>query len=131
MLLAFALYAGDAARMAAPYRNLFRWLSAILGVISPLGRRILEAIDGLPPIDREIFNLVRVGGVSLADAAQAVGMSKRTVQRRLGRILPHLWGILGGAVPPQGTERQSSITLQPRFIIARAAAGEQPPSYAA
>jgi Cu2+-exporting ATPase len=33
MLLAFALYAGDAAGMAAPYRNLFRWLSAILGVV--------------------------------------------------------------------------------------------------
>jgi RNA polymerase sigma factor (sigma-70 family) len=98
---------------------------------SPLGRRIVGAIDGLPRIDREIFNLVRVGGMSQADAAQVLGISERTVQRRLRRILPHLWGVLGGLEPPQGTERQKNSARWPNFVIAQAAAGEQSPRHAA
>jgi RNA polymerase sigma-70 factor (ECF subfamily) len=98
---------------------------------SPLGRRILEAIDGLPQIDREIFHLVRLGGMTQPDAAQVLGISERTVQRRLSRILPHLWGVLGGLEPPVGTELQRNRTLRPNFAGAQAAAGERSPRRAA
>jgi RNA polymerase sigma-70 factor (ECF subfamily) len=98
---------------------------------SPLGRRVLDAIDGLPRTDREIFNLVRVGGMTQPDAAQELGISERTVQRRLRRILPHLWGVLGGHEPPQGMELQRDRTLRPNFAGAQAAAGERSPRRAA
>jgi RNA polymerase sigma-70 factor (ECF subfamily) len=98
---------------------------------SPLGRRILEAIDGLPRIDQEIFHLVRVGGMTHPDAAQVLGISERTVQRRLRRILPHLWGVLGGIEPPQGMELQRNRTLRPNFAGVQAAAGERSPRRAA
>jgi RNA polymerase sigma-70 factor (ECF subfamily) len=98
---------------------------------SPLGQRILDAIDGLPRVDREIFNLVRLGGMTQPDAAQELGISERTVQRRLRRIMPHLWGVLGGLEPPQGTELQRNRTLRPNFAGAQAAAGERSPRRAA
>jgi RNA polymerase sigma-70 factor (ECF subfamily) len=49
--------------------------------------RILAAIDGLPEEERETFYLVRVQGMSQPDAAGVLGVSTRTVQRRLVRTL--------------------------------------------
>jgi RNA polymerase sigma-70 factor (ECF subfamily) len=53
--------------------------------LSPNGRRILGAIEGLPEEEREVFDLVAVQGLSQAEAATVVGVSQKTVQRRLNR----------------------------------------------
>jgi RNA polymerase sigma factor (sigma-70 family) len=53
--------------------------------ISPNTRRMLEAIEGLPEEEREAFSLVRIQGMSQPDAAAVLGVSTKTVQRRLNR----------------------------------------------
>jgi RNA polymerase sigma-70 factor (ECF subfamily) len=55
--------------------------------LRPAGRRILEAIDRLPEDEREVFGLVRVQGLMQGEAAAVLGVSVRTVQRRLNRSL--------------------------------------------
>ena len=52
---------------------------------SPDGRRMLGAIDGLPEDEREVFDLVGIQGLTHAEAAVVVGVSEKTVQRRLNR----------------------------------------------
>jgi RNA polymerase sigma-70 factor (ECF subfamily) len=51
------------------------------------GRSMLEAVDSLPDEEREAFELVRVGGLTYAEAAEVLGVSGKTVQRRLNRSL--------------------------------------------
>src|SRR5258708_1694226 len=51
-------------------------------VLTPDGRRILEVIDNLPEDEREVFGLVRVQGLTQAAAAQALGLTATTLQRR-------------------------------------------------
>ena len=53
--------------------------------LTPEGRRILGAIEGLPEPEREAFELVRIQGLTHGEAAEVVGVSERTVQRRLNR----------------------------------------------
>jgi RNA polymerase sigma-70 factor (ECF subfamily) len=53
--------------------------------LSPDGRRMLGAIEGLPEDEREVFDLVGIQGLSHAEAATVVGVSEKTVQRRLHR----------------------------------------------
>jgi RNA polymerase sigma-70 factor (ECF subfamily) len=101
------------------------------GQFSPFGRRILEAIDGLPQVDRNIFDLVRVRGMTQVVAAEVLGISKRTVQRRLGRILPHLWAELGAMQPSPEATLQRNRPLGVRFMDADATAFEQSPRHAA
>jgi RNA polymerase sigma factor (sigma-70 family) len=55
--------------------------------LTPDARRILEAIDGLPPDEREAFCLVRVQGLMQEEAAEVLGASIRTAQRRLNRAV--------------------------------------------
>jgi RNA polymerase sigma-70 factor (ECF subfamily) len=64
------------------------------------GRRILAAIDGLPEDEREAFDLVHVQGLSQPEAAEVLGISVRTVQRRLNRSLVFLSKELGDLRPP-------------------------------
>ena len=54
-------------------------------VLTPNARRMLEAIDGLPEDEREAFNLIRVQGLTHPEAAEVLGVSVATVQRRLNR----------------------------------------------
>ena len=54
-------------------------------LLSPDARRMLRAIDGLPEDEREVFDLVRIQGLTQAEAAGVVGVSVKTVQRRLNR----------------------------------------------
>jgi RNA polymerase sigma-70 factor (ECF subfamily) len=54
-------------------------------VLSQDARRMLTAIEDLPEEDREVFELVRIQGLTHADAAAVVGVSVKTVQRRLNR----------------------------------------------
>jgi RNA polymerase sigma-70 factor (ECF subfamily) len=56
-------------------------------VLTPDGRRMLEAIDQLPEDEREAFGLVRVQGLTHGEAAEVLGVSAKTVQRRLNRSL--------------------------------------------
>jgi RNA polymerase sigma-70 factor (ECF subfamily) len=53
--------------------------------LGPEARRILEAIEGLPEDEREAFSLIRIQGLTQAEAAGLLGISSRTVQRRLNR----------------------------------------------
>jgi RNA polymerase sigma-70 factor (ECF subfamily) len=53
--------------------------------LSPDGRRMLGAIESLPEDEREAFDLVGIQGLTHAEAAGVVGVSEKTVQRRLNR----------------------------------------------
>jgi RNA polymerase sigma-70 factor (ECF subfamily) len=54
---------------------------------SPDGLRMLRAIGELPDEEREVFDLVRVQGMTQAEAAGVLGVATKTVQRRLNRGL--------------------------------------------
>ena len=69
--------------------------------LSPEGRRMLEAIDRLPEGEREAFDLVRIQGLTQAEAAQVLGVSAMTVNRRLNRGLELLAEALGDLRPDQ------------------------------
>jgi RNA polymerase sigma factor (sigma-70 family) len=56
-------------------------------VLTPDGRRMLEAIDQLPEEEREVFGLVRIQALTHSEAAEVLGVSAKTVQRRLNRSL--------------------------------------------
>jgi RNA polymerase sigma factor (sigma-70 family) len=53
--------------------------------LSPAGHRMLRAIGELPEEEREAFDLVRIQGMTQAEAAQVLGVSVVTVKRRLDR----------------------------------------------
>ena len=55
--------------------------------LSPDGLRMLRAIEELPEDEREVFDLVRIQGMTQAEAAQVLGVSAVTVKRRLSRGL--------------------------------------------
>jgi RNA polymerase sigma factor (sigma-70 family) len=55
--------------------------------LTPDGCRMLQAIDELPEDEREAFGLVHMQGLQQGEAAEVLGVSIRTVQRRLNRSL--------------------------------------------
>ena len=72
--------------------------------LGPEARRVLEAIEGLPQDERDAFGLVRIQGLTQTEAAEVLGVSSKTVQRRLNRGLLLLSQRLddlrpGGATP--------------------------------
>jgi RNA polymerase sigma-70 factor (ECF subfamily) len=69
----------DEERVSAP--------AASGSVLTPDGRRMLEAIDRLPEEEREAFGLVRIQALTQGEAAEVLGVSAKTVQRRLNRSL--------------------------------------------
>lgn len=50
-------------------------------------RRMLDAIETLPEEEREVFELLRIQGVSYAESANLLGVSESTIHRRLNRAL--------------------------------------------
>ncbi len=50
-------------------------------------RRMLDAIEALPEGEREALDLIRIHGMTHAAAAELLGVSLKTVQRRLQRSL--------------------------------------------
>jgi RNA polymerase sigma-70 factor (ECF subfamily) len=46
-------------------------------------RRMLEAIEALPDDEREVFSLVRIQGLAQTEVAELLGVSAKTIQRRL------------------------------------------------
>ena len=83
--------------------------------VSPNARRILEAIESLPEEEREVFSLVRIQGMAQTEAADLLGVSAKTVRRRLTRCLLLLAEKLGDLQPPlpadMGARQQSEETL--------------------
>jgi DNA-directed RNA polymerase specialized sigma24 family protein len=68
--------------------------------------RILAAIEELPEEDQEVFHLIRLQGLTHAEAAEVVGVSAKTIQRRLHRGVIRLGELLADlrpdATPPDG-----------------------------
>ncbi len=69
--------------------------------LTPNGRRMLEAIDNLPEDEREVFDLVRIQGLTHGEAATVLGVSAKTVQRRLHGSLLLLEEQLDDLRPPE------------------------------
>ena len=67
--------------------------------ITPRARRILDAIERLPAEEREAFDLVRIQGLSLAEAGRVLGVSPPTVMRRVNRSLDSLASTLADLRP--------------------------------
>lgn len=55
--------------------------------LSPNALRMLDAIESLPEEEREVFSLVRIQGMTHQEVAEILGISTKTVQRRLNRGL--------------------------------------------
>lgn len=68
-------------------------------VLSPKAARILETIESLPDDEREVFDLVRIQGMTHLEAAELLQVSEKTVQRRLNRSLIFLTDKLGDLLP--------------------------------
>jgi RNA polymerase sigma-70 factor (ECF subfamily) len=56
-------------------------------VLSPNAKRMLDAIEQLPDDEKEAFGLVRIQGMNQIEAAQLLGISAKTIQRRLNKSL--------------------------------------------
>lgn len=67
--------------------------------LSPDCRRMIEAIETLPTDEREVFDLVRVQGLTQVEAAEVLGVVVKTVKRRLDRGLRLLTEQLGDLRP--------------------------------
>jgi RNA polymerase sigma-70 factor (ECF subfamily) len=70
--------------------------------LTPGCRRMLAAIDALPEAEREVFDLVRIQGLTQAEAGQVLGVSAATVNRRLNRGLQLLLEALEDLRPSEG-----------------------------
>jgi len=73
--------------------------SSSVSGLTPNGRRMLEAIDSLPELEREAFCLVRLQGITQTEAAELQGVAVSTVKRRLERGLRLLTKKLGDLRP--------------------------------
>ena len=67
--------------------------------LTPGTQRILAAIEALPDDEREAFDLIRIQGMTQPEAAALLGVSAKTVQRRLNRGLVLLTGKLADLQP--------------------------------
>ena len=76
--------------------------------LGPAARRMLDAIDRLPGDEHEALNLVRIHGMTHAEAAEVLGVSTKTIQRRLHRALilltEELDGLRPGPIPAGGAD---------------------------
>jgi len=75
--------------------------------LSADSRRMLDAIDHLPDDEREVFSLVRIQGLSHGEVAEVLGVSTKTVQRRLHRSMVLLSDALSDLRP--GSASSSTV----------------------
>jgi RNA polymerase sigma factor (sigma-70 family) len=75
--------------------------------LSPDGLRMLQAIEDLLDEEREAFDLVRIQGMTQVEAAEVLGVSRKTVQRRLDRALLTLSEALDDLRPDRESPRES------------------------
>jgi RNA polymerase sigma factor (sigma-70 family) len=73
------------AAAALPEAGVAAQPSSTASGLTPDGRRMLGVIEGLPEVEREVFDLVGIQALTHAEAAAVVGVSEKTVQRRLNR----------------------------------------------
>ncbi len=66
--------------------------------------RMIEAIENLAEREREVFELIRIQGISQTEAAELLQVSAKTVQRRLNRGLLILTQQLGDLRPPDAEQ---------------------------
>jgi RNA polymerase sigma-70 factor (ECF subfamily) len=66
-------------------------------------RRMLAAVEALPEDAREAFNLVRIQGMTKGEAAAVLGVSEKTVKRRLSRCAARLTALVGDVVAGEET----------------------------
>jgi RNA polymerase sigma factor (sigma-70 family) len=75
--------------------------------LTPVAGRIIGVINSMGEEEREIFELVRIQGLTHAEAAKVVGISTKTVQRRLSRalflLLEQLKDLRPSSDPPPAT----------------------------
>ena len=69
--------------------------------VNPEYLRMLNAIDQLPAEEREVFELVRIQGLTQPEVAEVLGVSTRTVQRRLNHSLQSLAELLEDLRPDE------------------------------
>jgi RNA polymerase sigma-70 factor (ECF subfamily) len=69
--------------------------------------RILQAIESLPEEEREVFELVRIQGMSHTEVAELIGVATKTIQRRLNRGLLLLTEKLGDLKPAEPDPKAS------------------------
>lgn len=69
--------------------------------VTSTASRVLGALEGLPDDEREVFNLVRLQGMTQAEAAVVIGCATKTIQRRLNRGLLLLSEQLRDLVPTE------------------------------
>ena len=83
--------------------------------LGPDARRMLRAIESLPEDEREAFDLVRIQGLTHAEAASLIGVAVKTVQRRLNRARLLLAEELADLRPaaPDGTPKPPGDTPSP------------------
>lgn len=55
--------------------------------LSPSTVRMLDAIENLPEDEREVFDLVRIQGLTHTEAGEILHVSTKTIQRRLNSAL--------------------------------------------
>lgn len=68
--------------------------------VGMVASRMLGAIEALPDDEREVLELVRMHGLTHGEAAEVLGVSTKTVQRRLNRALHILADSLPDFPPP-------------------------------
>jgi RNA polymerase sigma factor (sigma-70 family) len=78
--------------------------------LTPNGRRMLAAIDHLAEDDREVFSLVRLHGLTHVETSEVLGVSAKTVQRRLNRALLLLAEQLDDLRPPEEPSGDTETT---------------------
>ena len=76
--------------------------------LTPVARRMFQAIDDLPEEEREVFSLIRIQGMTHAEVAEMIGVSTKTVQRRLNRSLVLLTEKLGDLRPAEAVAEASA-----------------------
>ncbi len=69
--------------------------------LSQNAHKMLKAIEDLPEIEREVFSLVRIQGMSQTEAAEVMEVSSKTIQRRLNRSLVLLSEMLSDQQPDE------------------------------
>jgi RNA polymerase sigma factor (sigma-70 family) len=83
-------------------------------ILSQDARRMLDAIDGLPEEEREVFELVRIQGLTQTEVAGVTGVSVKTVQRRLNRARLLLAEKLADLRPATPSESMDSAGDTPK-----------------
>tara|TARA_R110000744_G_scaffold112179_2_gene210419 strand:- start:15172 stop:15825 length:654 start_codon:yes stop_codon:yes gene_type:complete len=78
-------------------------------VVSPNALRIFGAIDELPDDEREVFDFVKIQGLTHTEAAELIGVTTKTIQRRLNRALLNLSATLSDLDPDQIPQGEMSV----------------------